>query len=213
MKNFHLISTLAIIALVIALALIFAGDTIIKGSQLSQIEILDEVPDVRQPNNYSCGPTSLQAVLAYYGVDKRIDELIILTKSSENGTPPENIVEAARQLGFQAQLKENMTLNDLESYLDQGIPVIINCQAWRESEIPWSEDEEDGHYMVVIGIDQKNVYLEDPKVMGSRGMIPCQEFLDRWHDQSTRNPKIKYYHLGIIINGSFNQQPPFIRVK
>ena len=44
-----------------------------------------------------------------------------------------------------------------------------------------------GHYMVVIGIDNQNVYFEDPAILGSRGYITDQEFLDRWHDQYTES--------------------------
>ena len=167
------------------------------------------VPDVRQPTDFSCGPTALQAVLAYYGTDIRMDELINMTNSTENGTLPDNIAQAARQLGFSTEIKENMTLEDLQNNINQGIPVIIDCQAWKgnntnTSSQNWTTDQQDGHYMVVIGVDKDNVYFEDPAVLGSRGYIPNQEFLDRWHDlyqdPNTGN-NITASHLGIIITG------------
>jgi len=46
--------------------------------------------------------------------------------------------------------------------------VIVNGQAWRDdSGIPWANEWEDGHYMVVIGLDEKNVYFEDPSILAA----------------------------------------------
>jgi predicted double-glycine peptidase len=177
------------------------------------------VPDVRQPTNSSSGPTALQAVLNYYGTDKPVDVLINMTNTSDNGTIPDNLAQAARDLGFNAEIKENMTLEDLQKNINQGTPTIIICQAWRDgnnTNQSWKDDQDDGHYMVVIGIDDKNVYLEDPAILGSRGFIPIQEFLERWHDLY-QDPKTgnntTLTHMGIIITGD---QPvtrmPFIEI-
>lgn len=165
------------------------------------------VPDVRQPSNYTSGPTALQAVLAYYGTDVAVDELINQTNTTENGTLPDNLAQAARQKGFNAEIKENMTLQDLQQNINQGKPVIIDIQAWRSSNTTtgnWTDDQSDGHYMVVIGIDNQNVYLEDPAILGSRGYIPLQEFLERWHNTFINNKTVNNTtknHQGIIITG------------
>lgn len=165
------------------------------------------VPDVKQPSNYSCGPTALQAVLSYYGQDTNVDVLINMTNCTpENGTLPGNIANTATKLGFNAAVKENMSLEDLQQNINQGTPVIIDAQAWKNNETNsqnWTDDQFDGHYMVVIGIDSQNVYLEDPAILGSKGYINNQEFLDRWHDtyQDTNGSNITTNHLGIVITG------------
>jgi uncharacterized protein len=46
-------------------------------------------------------------------------------------------------------------------------------------------------------LTKKNVYLEDPSMLGTRGDIPRQEFLERWHDHNL----VKYIHMGIFIKG------------
>ncbi len=178
------------------------------------------VPDVKQPSNYSSGPTALQAVLSYYGQDTNVDILINMTNCTpENGTLPGNIANAATKLGFNAAVKENMSLEDLQQNINQGTPVIIDAQAWKNIETNsqnWTDDQVDGHYMVVIGIDNQNVYFEDPAILGSRGYIPTQEFLDRWHDQYT-DPNTENNttntHLGIIITGQPVSLPPFIKIN
>ncbi|MDD1723749.1 MAG: C39 family peptidase [Methanospirillum sp.] len=179
--------------------------------------LLLTVPDVRQGTEYTCGASALQAVLNYWGIDMREDELVeLLNTTEESGTPPENIQSVAASLGLTASVEENLTPEQLEESIDANIPVIIAAQAWNGeyaddgtwiSVTPesWNDTWEDGHYMVVIGIDDRNVYLEDPAQLGTRGVIPIGEFLSRWHDYDggtgTGKPEHVYDHLGIIISG------------
>ena len=176
------------------------------------------VPDVYQPSNSSSGPTALQAVLSYYGTNIGEDELINMTNTTENGTIPGNIANAAVQLGFNAVIKENMTLVDLQQYINQGTPVIVYGQAWKNNQTNiqnWTADQIDGHYMVVIGIDTSNVYFEDPAILGSRGYIANQEFLDRWHDtyQANNGSDITNNNLGIIITGKPVVRPLLLQIE
>ena len=193
------------------------NSSLLDNNNLSQNNTtLLNVPYVNQPSNFTSGPTSLQAVLAYYGSNTSLDELINMTNStSENGTLPGDIVQTANNLGFNAVIKENMTLEDLQMYVIQGIPVIVDAQAWKNNATNnqnWTDDQNNSHYMIVIGIDTSNVYFEDPAILGSRGYIPNQEFLDRWHDtyeDSTGNNTTNI-HLGIIITGKQSVSFPLI---
>jgi uncharacterized protein len=172
--------------------------------------LLSTVPDVRQSQPYSCGASALQAVFSYWGIDKREGVLLQeLGTTEEYGTPPESIVNVARAYNFSAGLRTNLTLADLEEANTEKIPVIIACQAWSDvspATLPWDQDWEDGHYMVVIGIDQENTYFEDPSLLGTRGVIPRQEFLSRWHDYEGAPPfgvnSTVLYHAGIFISGN-----------
>ena len=196
------------------------NSSLLDNNNLSQNNTtLLNVPYVNQPSNFTSGPTSLQAVLAYYGSNTSLDELINMTNTtSENGTLPGDIVQAANNLGFNAVIKENMTLEDLQMYVLQGTPVIVDAQAWRNSttnNLNWTDDQNNSHYMVVIGIDTSNVYFENPTILGSRGYIPNQEFLDRWHDtyQDSTGNNTTNIHLGIIITGKSVSFPLITRVN
>ena len=211
-----------ILALLLIIIPLTAYSDILSNNNITQNNTkLLNIPNVEQPNNYTSGPTSLQAVLAYYGTNVNLDQLINTTNTTlENGTIPDNIAQAARQNGFNAQIQENMTLQDLQQNINNGTPVIIYCQAWRSNTTNlnenWSNDTMDGHYMVVIGIDNQNVYFEDPAILGSRGYITDQEFLDRWHDQYTdpnTGENITNTNLGIIITGEPASPPPFIPIN
>lgn len=169
--------------------------------------MLSGLPDTRQSTEYSCGAASLQSVLAYYGRDINEENLReLLDTTPESGTYPDDIVRVAEELGFNASVKENLTIEDLEASLKEGVPVIVDGQAWRsisESNESWSSDWDNGHWMVVIGMDRKNVYFEDPYILGSRGYMSREEFEQRWHNSRGLSPSdtVKQIHLGVFIKG------------
>jgi predicted double-glycine peptidase len=175
---------------------------------LAETPTLLPVPDTRQCTTYSCGAAALQAVLMYWGIEYVESDLMArLNTDPQNGTNPRDIVRVAQEEGLQAELRENVTLDDLQKSVEDGCPVIIDCQAWRDGDDlsrPWKEVWDSGHYMVVIGMDDRNIYFEDPSLLGSRGFISRQEFEDRWHDVDEK----KYVHGAIFIRGDKPAPPP-----
>ena len=176
--------------------------------------VLLPVPDVRQSTEYSCGATALQAVLGYYGIDVR--EAVLMGKLHcvpKQGTRPESIERVARAYGLQAELRQHVTLADLQKELDLGRPVIVDAQAWRkkkELKLPWSDVWESGHYLVAIGMDADNLYVEDPSLLGSRGMIPRSQFVERWHDYETgrHGSRQNFHQAAIFFRGRKPAPPP-----
>ena len=166
------------------------------------------VPDVRQSTGYTCGAAALQAILAYWGTDVREDRLAArLHSTPEAGTHPLEILRVAREFGLTADLREGLELADLERALADGATVIVDLQAWRDrTDLPWAETWDDGHYMVLLGMDAGNLYFEDPSLLGARGKIPRAEFVERWHDYEGEPPldpaDRKYVHMAIFIKGS-----------
>jgi uncharacterized protein len=166
------------------------------------------VPDVRQSTGYTCGATALQAVLAYWGTSEREDRLAArLHSTPEAGTHPLDILRVAREFGLTADLREGLFLVDLEKALAEGDSVIVDLQAWRErTDLPWSETWDDGHYMVLLGMDAANLYFEDPSLLGARGVIPRAEFVERWHDYEGAEPldpgDRRYVHMAIFLKGA-----------
>jgi predicted double-glycine peptidase len=184
--------------------------------------LLSPVPDVRQSTGYTCGASALQAVLAYWGIEEREDRLAArLHSTPAAGTNPLEILRVAREFGLSADLREGLDLADLEAALAAGTPVIVDLQAWRDkADLPWAETWDEGHYMVLLGMDSDNLYFEDPSLLGSRGVISRSEFVDRWHDYEGEPPldptDRKYVHMAIFIRGSHPApvpSTPFKRVR
>lgn len=165
------------------------------------------VPDVRQSTPYSCGAAAVQALLSYYGIDQREAELMQqLSTHPEQGTSPEAISRLLQSLGFEVEIRQGSTLAEVHQELQEGRPVILDGQAWREGEelkLPWSEVWDSGHYMVAVGLDSRYLYLEDPSLLGQRGRISRQEWMDRWHDYETdsQGHRREYHRCAIFVRG------------
>ena len=128
-----------------------------------------------------CGPASLKMVLAYYGVEKTEEELAKLCGTDpELGTSDKGIRHAAETLGFKAEIKNNSTFDDIRSWLDKKVPVIVNWFTRGRIDYPDSEVP-DGHLSVVVGLDDGYIYLQDPEI-GSLRKIARDDFMKVWFD-------------------------------
>jgi uncharacterized protein len=119
-----------------------------------------------------CGPAALKMVLGYYGVHKSEAALAKLSNTSRiRGVEGPALVRTAQRLGFTAFLKDCSTLADIRRYVVvKKIPVIVD---W------FSVD--DGHYSVIVGINRKNIYLQDPE-WSRRRAIDLKTFKRVWFD-------------------------------
>jgi predicted double-glycine peptidase len=173
------------------------------------------VPDVYQSTNYSCGAAAVQSVLAYWGVEVHEKDLWQDLNTTERlGTAPENMLRVLRSHGLQAQMHEGTTIPELHEALSKKVPVILDIQAWPDSPLSdasWDKDWEDGHYVIALGIDDANLYVEDPSLLDCRGYIPLNELDSRWRDYEGDPPydasKRSYVRLGIFVEGKAKTIP------
>ncbi len=162
----------------------------------------------RQSTEYSCGAASLQAVLHHWGIDLDENRLMsLLHTSPETGTYVGDIVRVSRILGLKAELHENITLSELHDALNRGESVIVCGQAWRsreDSDRSVQEDWEDGHYVVVLGMDERYIYYQDPFIKRGKGFIAHRKFEQSWHNVrgKTAADTKKQIHLGVFISGT-----------
>lgn len=163
--------------------------------------------NTRQSTEYSCGASALQAVLSYWGKDVEEQELMQrLNTSPETGTYVGDIARVAREFGFTAEVKEDLTLADLYVALRKGMPVIVCGQAWRsreQSDKSPQEDWEDDHYIVVLGVDKNYVYYQDPFAKRGNAFVSHRVFEQSWHNVRgiISSDKKKQVHLGVFISG------------
>ncbi|MDN5339983.1 MAG: uncharacterized protein PWQ30_1092 [Euryarchaeota archaeon] len=66
--------------------------------------------------------------------------------------------------------------------------------------------------MVVVGVDDRSVYLEDPALLGARVVMDRGEFVEAWHDYEAEIPtgpdSPKYYGVGVFIRGDAPAERP-----
>ena len=131
--------------------------------------MLDVKPFKQTPG--FCGPACLKMVFSYYGIEKSEMELAKLFNSiKEKGTSAQGLIDAANKLGFKAEIKDNCSFEDIKKYLSRKIPVIVD----------WFLNDE-GHYSIIVGIDQENIYLQDPNLGHLRAM-KLETFYRVWFD-------------------------------
>lgn len=135
----------------------------------------------------------------FYGKDYRHEELVKgLEPNPIKGTNYKRMVAFARTLGFRVDVLTHMSLEDLKRLIDHRKPVIVLIQAWPDSPVQWRDTWDEGHYVVAVGYDERNMYFMDPSTLGHYTFIPIPEFLDRWHDM---DDQVKLIRFGMVIRG------------
>jgi predicted double-glycine peptidase len=173
--------------------------------------ILD-FPELRQTYDYDCGACALQAVLAYYGIERFEGELIKSAKTSKTtGTTIPNLLRLlkASKLKYDSR---SMSPAEAREYIVQGIPVILLLQAWSDKKKKdYSSSMRDGHYVVAIGFDDARIIFEDPYVL-KRTFLTDQELIKRWHGHAGGKPILNH---GIAVYGKKSTYRPkqTIRMK
>lgn len=185
---------------------------------LSTNAVILRLPLVRQSTGYTCGIACVQSILRYagYDFDIREDKLAeILQANPEEGTEYRSIVEYLNSVRysaeekdssmisrdgvqvFKAEARENISLEQLITFINEGRPVICALQAWGNpgETGDYSDVWNEGHYVIAAGYDDKNIIFMDPSTMGSYAYIPKTEFMTRWHDEDSNS---RLNHFGII---------------
>lgn len=153
------------------------------------------LPWVQQVSNWDCGPAALRAICQYYkiGPDDH-DQFIKDCKANKEGTEPKDLIRVAKKYGLKVKEVQGMSIEQLESYLDAGKPVIVAIQAWGAKK--YYKKLDSGHYAVAIGYDEKRIYFEDPSVhTRKRGSMLKKDFLERWKDKKISGEELHQYGL------------------
>jgi hypothetical protein len=170
-------------------------------------ELLD-LPDIRQPDNYSCGACCAMSCGQYRGVGPdTIAEWKQLCKTSvQYSTEPADICRVLRDLGLDIAEKHGMAIDDLCQCWCDGNPVICCIQEYGTPSKRASFAY--GHYVAVIGVDLGLVFVQDPSIdnvmqgQGAdmvEGIMPilCEKWMEVWHDKDAQGKEYKQY--GIIV--------------
>lgn len=161
---------------------------------------------IPQSTTYSCGAAALMSVLEYWDRYEGNESQLFapLRTTPRNGTQPVSMSNLARKYGLRSEIRTGMTLSDLRASLKDGMTVIIDLQAWAEKPISdWKNTWEEGHYVVLVGMDDAYVYFMDPSAHGAYAYLSHTELLERWHDYDFLNGRHqRYERLGILIHGT-----------
>jgi len=152
------------------------------------------IPLMRQATDHTCGVASLQAILAYYGIDCREDVLAQKLKADQYASIDE-IERYMTGLGFKVNRHYEMSLAQLKDCIDRGQPLMVCVQAWEPEGTTleqYQNSYDAGHWVVVVGYDDQNIYMMDPSTPGNYAFVPTAEFMVRWHDRDDRQTLLRY---------------------
>lgn len=142
----------------------------------------------RQHHPWTCGPAAMKIVTDYLRYPVSESYLAKISKTSKKtGTDPENIVKAARRLGFSANDQRFLTPRKVKKLISQGIPIIANYQ--------YEPEFGEGHYAVIIGYSDDSYILSDPASNNGYEVVKIKDFHNQWHELEDET-----IGQGIIIN-------------
>jgi uncharacterized protein YvpB len=104
--------------------------------------------------------------LAYLGRTDTAEQLTRLLETRSFGTPLENILRLD-QIGLQVTLKES-SLEEISRYLQNNRPVIAFVNTL---DLPYWQNDTD-HAVVIVGMDDEFVYVNDPYIAEAPQRIP-----------------------------------------
>ena len=96
------------------------------------------------------------------------------------GTSNEQFIETARRFGLTCTVICPATFDDIARALADGKPVVVDWFTPGRKDAP-EGDMPDGHYSIVVGLDDTHIYMQDPETGGPR-TIPRAQFYRVWFD-------------------------------
>lgn len=124
-------------------------------------------------------------VLSYWQRDVTYSALLLLLRIQPYGAPASNI-RFLSNLGVSV-IYSSTNVSGLQSLLDQGNPVIVFV---RTGELPYWTYATD-HAVVVVGIDEGHVYVNDPDRSDAPIAVPIGDFELAWLEKDYAYALIK----------------------
>ena len=168
------------------------------------------VGNYRQPETGLCGPAALKIILDYCGSNVSVNELVKLSETNQLGTSPAKLCVAAATFGHRVFQRQNATIDDVESYIKAGLPVLVAYQEYEGRKPPKDPILDEGHYVVIYGFNDEELLISDPaKETGGYRRVPKESFLKQWRDHDELEDKLyKQWFMTV-----FPEQIPFIQAQ
>jgi len=116
-------------------------------------------------------------LLAFIGIDRSQEDIVDAMgldplEVSKEGVHDDDLTYAAEILGLKGDIYYNLSLRDIQNFIDNGLPFIAPCRSDR-----WG-----GHYFVIKGYETnpaERVFVNDPADLRRR-KFPYRAFSKNW---------------------------------
>jgi len=152
-----------------------------------------KVTPIQQPDDNTCGPSSLKIALKILGINKSLAELINICKTGKNGTSTKNLINAAISYNLSVLAVEYATLRHLKSALNyrsnQNRAVLVSYLY--DLDEKGKPHPESGHWAVVASFmsDKGRIVLLD-SATATKKSYQWTEFRKRWKDYDLKRKNV-----------------------
>ena len=134
--------------------------------------LISHPPLVMQLTDYSCGPACVRSLFLWKQKTTPNEEDLrrIFGTTVQWGTHPQQMINGFSMLGYSSQFLENLSLQDLESYINSGFGVMALVTY-----------EQEAHWVLVYEISAR-VHVMDPWYarLEIYRKIPLADFVNQW---------------------------------
>lgn len=123
----------------------------------------------------------------------------------------EDIARTIREWWLRAEVRKNLSVEELVAETDAGHPVILDLAAWSRP-----DEFEASHFVVLVGSDTDNLYFMDPWQADDWGFVSREELQGRWIEGGAvgvvvsvvGKKVVQKFNLGAgsIINGQWDEE-------
>lgn len=144
---------------------------------------------VRQRRQADCLVACAKMALDYLLIPADYNWIRSTLGTTDIGTPFSRLQRLQPRAITVIQDEGNLSL--LQIYLDSGLPIITDVRTWtlhhwrHRTDVDEQERDTD-HAIVVVGLDQGNVYINDPDFAYAPIALEHDEFLAAWQERENR---------------------------
>jgi hypothetical protein len=158
--------------------------------------LLDGFRIYKQPNSWSCGPTTIKMVAAYIyentKVNQNYNETLLANRKS--GMLPKTFEKYLGEclIGYDVELRCNISdsilLKSIYGQLKKGLPVPVYFSTINQ----WDKPNYDTHYSVVIGLDFKKESVTIANAYGFKEEVGLNDFLESLKYENYKNEPLGF---------------------
>ena len=144
--------------------------------------LLEGIRNIQQQGDLECLVSCCQQVLGHLGIEKEDTWLWNqLQVSTGQVTSFGNLANLEKSLGVVAEKhRDNDDIDQFAPYIESGLPIIVAVDADEPTIWPYYSS----HAIVVIGYDEKVVYINDPAQKETGLKVSIREFELAWSRRS-----------------------------
>ncbi|PIN92986.1 hypothetical protein COU61_01100 [Candidatus Pacearchaeota archaeon CG10_big_fil_rev_8_21_14_0_10_35_13] len=150
-----------------------------------------DIPYYKQENSDTCAAAVLKMILETLGIKKTEKYLAkVLGTNNKSGVRVENIVSYLERLKLSYAVFRNASLEQAIKKIESGFRIIVG----------YRHPKMIGHYAILLGADEKNVYLQDPNPHTPKIVKYSKNYFMRLWKRGLKYDKERCWFVGIKRN-------------